>query len=149
MSRFTVPYGIRFQEDGRLETFPVVELILWGAHQKKMRVLFYVDSGATVSILPKSDAEWLGIIPEQGKKMFVRGIVGEPSIGFQWNITVQLQTLKFKLPVIFIEGDSTPRILGRENIFQRFAIIFDESKKRTAFWDARKERAHIDRLFEL
>ena len=148
MSRCIVPYGIRFQEDGRLETFPVVELVLSGTRQKKMRAIFHIDSGATISILPASDATWLGISLKQGKKMLVRGVIGEPSMGLYRLLTIEFNTLTFKLPVIFVAHDSIPRILGREGVFEKFAIIFDEAKRRTAFWDTQKERLHIDRFFE-
>lgn len=57
---------------------------------------------------------------------------------------MQIEQMKLKVRVIFITDASVPRILGREDIFSRFAILFDELKRKTAFLDAVKERKSID-----
>ncbi len=88
MSRFGFPYGIRFQENGRLELFPAIEILVIGPEKKGIRALFHIDSGATTSILPKSDAGVLGIDVKVGKKMIVRGISSETLTGYRHLITV-------------------------------------------------------------
>lgn len=81
MSKFVFPYGIRFQEDGRVETFPAAEVFIVGRGKKGIRALFHIDSGATTSIMPSGDADVLGINAERGKKIFVRGIKRSSACG--------------------------------------------------------------------
>jgi hypothetical protein len=148
MKRFIFSYGIRFQENGRVETFPALEIFLLGRRNRGIRVLLHIDSGATTSILPKSDAEVLGIDFKAGKKMLVRGVFGESLTGRRHLIRIQFNQLKIKIPVIFVEDIFVPRILGREGIFPQFGILFDEFKKRTVFLPSDEERNVINSLFE-
>lgn len=147
MSRFIFPYGIRFQEDGRIETFPAAEIFIGGRGKKGIRALFHIDSGATISIMPLGDADALGINAERGKKILVRGISGNPLVGYQHYVVMQIEQMKLKVRVIFIADAFVPRILGREDIFSRFAILFDEPKRKTTLLDAVKERKSIDALY--
>lgn len=147
MSRFTFPYGIRFQEDGRIEIFPAVEVLVLGHGDRGIRALFHVDSGATTSVLPTSDAEVLGINVNKGKRMLVRGIYGEAQAGYRHTIKIQFNGLLKRIPVIFVEYESIPRILGREGVFNNFGIMFDGAKRRTCFLDTRKERKIINSVF--
>ena len=147
MSRFIFPYGIRFRENGRMESFPVVEIFILGQKGKGIRALFHLDSGATTSILSGSDADVLGVNIKSGKKVLVRGISGKPLVGYRHFINIQFNQLKIKIPVIFISNTLVPRILGREGVFFNFGILFDEQKNRTVFLNSKKERKIIDSLF--
>lgn len=148
MKRLIFPYGVKFQEDGQIVIFPALEISILGRRETGIRAIFHIDSGATTSILPESDAEVLGIDVKTGKKVIVRGIFDEPLSGYRHLIDFQFNQLKIKIPVIFIERVSVPRILGREGIFSRFGILFDEPKTRTVFLDFKKERKIIDSLFD-
>lgn len=145
--RFIFPYGVKFRENSRIETFPAVEILVLARQKTGIRALFHLDSGATTSILPKSDADFLGIDVKMGKKILVRGIFGESLIGYRHLINVQFDQSEMKIPIIFVESISIPRILGREGVFPRFGILFDESNHRTVFLDVKKERKIINSLF--
>jgi hypothetical protein len=80
--------------------------------------------------------------------MLIKGISGEPLFGYRHSIDIQFNKLKIKISVIFVKNVFVPRILGREGIFSKFGILFDELKHRTAFLDAEKEREMIDSLFD-
>jgi Aspartyl protease len=147
MSRHIFPYGIRFREDRHIELFPAAELLMKGRRTQGIRAVFHIDSGATVSVLPSSDAKALGLPLRSGKKTVVRGIGGEPLIGYQHMIAVHLDEEKIKMPVVFVDHDRLPRILGRDGVFGRFAVMFDEARRRVSFIDAEKERTMIDHLF--
>lgn len=147
MGRFIAPYGIRFQQDGRLELFPALEVEILGKSRRGIRSLLHIDSGAAISILPASDGEVLGLNIDSGKKMIILGIGGEPFMGFRHAVAVHIGDIKMKLPMIFVDNPNIPRILGREGVFNYFGIIFDESKRRTAFLDIQSERQVIDSLF--
>lgn len=147
MSRFAAPYAIRFREDGQIEVFPAIEIFVLGRGRRGIRATFHIDSGATTSILPASDASVLGVNHRAGKKLLVRGVFGETFLGYRRKVTVQFTVdRKLRLPAIFVESQAVPRILGREGVFAHFGIIFDESKRRTGWLDG-NERKAIDSLF--
>ena len=146
MSKIVFPYGIRFQEDGRVDVFPAVEADIVGRRGRGIRVTFHLDSGATTSILPESDARALGLTIS-GEQRIVVGIAGEPLKGHQSKIEIRLNGKKLRIPVIFIAGVPVPRILGRQGVFSLFGIVFDEAKRRSVFLEAEKEREIIDTLF--
>lgn len=143
--RFIFPYGIRYRGNGYIEVFPAAELSMIGRSGKGIRALLHIDSGATTSILPASDATTLGIELRKGTQMLVRGIGDVSLTGYRHTATIQFNGLTVSVPVIFIEHASVPRILGREGVFPRFAILFDEAKRRIGFLD-RRERKVINRI---
>ena len=147
MSHLVFPYGIRFQEDGRIEVFPMVEIDILGNGGAGIRAAFHIDSGATTSALPASDGEALGFDVERGKEVRVRGILSDSTQGYIHDVVLRFEERKFRVPVIFVRDERMPRILGREGVFSRFAILFDEAKRRTAFLEAKKERKAINALF--
>lgn len=147
MNNLIFPYGIRFQEDGRIDVFPAVEAEIVGLRGHGIRATFHLDSGATTSILPGSDEAVLGLAKSQGKRIVVRGITGVPLTGRQSRVVIRLNGKKLRIPVIFIESVPVPRILGREGVFPLFGIVFDEAKRRSAFLEVSKERRTIDALF--
>jgi hypothetical protein len=79
--------------------------------------------------------------------MVIGGISGEPLDGYQHTIGVTFETGRIKIPVVFVDRPDVPRILGRDGVFNRFAIVFDEAHRRVAFLDSSTERAAIDTMF--
>ena len=147
MSRFVFPYGIRFQEDGHVGIFPAAEIFVLGMEGRGIRALFHIDSGATTTLLSASDAEALRIDIHSGKKILVRGISGEPLLGYTHIVRMQFNGILLKVPAIFVECAAVPRVLGREGIFSRFCIAFDEAKRRVVFLENKKGQKIIDSLF--
>lgn len=145
--RIVFPYGVRFLEDGRIETFPVAELSVLGRGGRGIRALFHIDSGATTSVLPARDAAALGIRLDGGKRMLARGLGDAAFTGYRHAVGFQFDHVTVRAPAIFVEHDSIPRILGREGIFPRFGILFDEAKRRVGFFERRTERRAIERMF--
>ncbi|KKT30039.1 hypothetical protein A3G55_04410 [Candidatus Giovannonibacteria bacterium RIFCSPLOWO2_12_FULL_44_25] len=147
MTRFIFPYGIRFQEDGKLDIFPAAEFSVLGKRGQGIRAMFHLDSGATTSILPLSDASVLEIVLDRGKTITVRGFSGEEVVGYKRVISISLNDTRIRIPAIFVAAD-VPRILGREGVFPKFAVLFDEAKRQTGFFDSHKERKLIDSVLK-
>lgn len=127
------PYAIRLREGGIIETFPAAEVFFYSKEKEKLSLFFIIDSGATISAFPKSDAKVFGIKPETGIPQFVSGIGGEVINGWKHKVVIYLKEKKLQLPVIFLDNESAPRVLGREGVFDRFIIVFEEEKMRTGF----------------
>lgn len=144
-----IPYGIRLSADGRIETLPVAEIKVQRTNDARFFFgIFLVDSGATTTFLPATDAVALGLTLALGKKVLVRGITGRPLIGYRHDVVLTIQdTAIERVPVIFAKRHDTPRVLGREGVFGRFGILFDEARRRTALLDVRKDRPRIDAAF--
>ena len=98
-----------------------------------MSFFLLIDSGAYMTALPKSDAEPLGVIVEKGKLTLVGGISGASVRGWRHDISVRFGGSLIKLPIVFIDDDNAPRVLGRAGVFDKFTIVFEESRKRTGF----------------
>jgi len=147
MNRCVFPYGIEFQEDGRLNLFPAVDAILFGQKGRGLKVRLLLDSGAAVTTLPVTDANRLGVTLERGNKIVLQGITGEGVLGYRHLAFVQICNTKIEIPVVFVDDKSTPRLLGRDGIFTHFTIIFDEAKHRIVFLPQNEERKLIDSLF--
>ncbi len=147
MKPVILPYGIRFQEDGHIETFPAAEINILGRGSKGIRAILHIDSGASTSLLPKSDAEVLGLDLSDGQRVIVRGVGEVILTGYRHIVRFNFDGRTFTAPVIISDQNNVPRVLGREEIFKRFGIVFDEARKRTAFLDERSQRKIIDALF--
>ncbi len=92
-----------------------------------------IDSGADVSIIPKTEGENLGFHIEEGEKVEnVNGIGGQTPVVHR--------TIRFKIGPEIITAriawaltDDIPPILGRETIFDIFDIEFRQTNKKVIF----------------
>lgn len=125
------PYRIAIHEMGHVATFPAAEVFFQNQEGEWMSALLLIDSGATISALPKSDAKMFGVTVEKGERMDIRGIGPKPIVGWRHELRIKLQENLFMLPIVFLDNSQTPRVLGREGFFDRFTVVFEEHKRRT------------------
>ena len=147
--KIIIPYGIRLNADGRIDVMPVVEARI-GLEKRPQSFfgIFLIDSGATTTLLPATDAEALGLTLESGKRVTVRGVAGRPLIGYRHEVRLDiLGYMLDRVPVIFTKKRDAPRILGREGFFSHFCIVFDERNRRIALLDSQTEQTAINPLF--
>lgn len=145
------PYGITLREGGRVETFPAAEVSFAQRDGEWLSLFLIIDSGAMISALPATDAEVFGINLSTGFPMKIYGI-GRGSIsGWRHELKVRLGVNSLLLPVVFLRDYSGPRILGREGVFDKFLVLFNESRQQSAFisQSSREEKsinAAIDKI---
>ena len=125
------PYGITLSQEGKVSIFPAAEIFIQSNTGESISLVFIIDSGATISALPKSDADFFGIEYKKGSLTHVGGLSGKPMRGWVQDISVKLGEISVRMPIVFLDSPSAPRILGRAGIFDRFTIIFEESKRRS------------------
>lgn len=135
------PYGIKLREDAFVDVFPAAEVFVRTKQGDWLSLFFVIDSGATISALPRSDATVLGIDTRKGIRSSVSGIGTRPLSGWKQEIPVRLGKLNIQLPVIFLAHPSTPRVLGRAGLFSHFTVIFEEAQKRSTFLRASGQEA--------
>lgn len=147
--KFVIPYGIRFGADGRVEVVPVAHVrVRKSRGSLEVPGIFVIDSGATISLLPSTDADALGLNLKSGEKIIVHGVTGDKLIGYRHRVIMIIEGNEIKsVPVIFSEREDIPRVLGREGVFSLFGIVFDEAKRRIAFLETSAERKIIDAAF--
>lgn len=108
-----------------------------------------VDSGATISALPKSDAVYLGIQVTRGHPTVITAIGGHRLSGWRHEIHVRFGEELVRLPVVILNSDEVPRVLGRAGIFERFTIMFEEKRQRTGFLaEGRPETASVRKILD-
>ena len=96
----------------------------------------FVDSGATYSIFHPKELKGTGIEYKQGRKQMI--IVGDGSF-------IPVNFLKLSIKIGDSEVDATIgfsehlgvgfNLLGRKDIFDKFKVCFNDSKKVVSFYD--------------
>ena len=141
------PYGITLKKDGEISAVPVAEVAFLNKEEEWLSLFLIIDSGATISALPKSDSVVFGIEAEKGKLVIISGIGGERLRGWQHQIKGRLGGKLIHFPVVFLDKDAAPRVLGRTGIFGKFILVFDEKFKGSGFFDNNNHQAKIIRKF--
>jgi hypothetical protein len=134
------PYGITLSGDGAVRLFPAAKVNFLNHAGEWFTLFVLIDSGANISALPKSDALTFGISLEEGAPTIV-GSIGVETRGWQHTVDIQLNDEVLTIPIIFLDDDDAPRILGRAGVFERFTIIFEEAKRRTGFLGTGSQQA--------
>ena len=134
-STLVFPYGITIEENGHLHLFPAAEAGFPSKDGGWFTLFLLVDSGAVTSALPKHDASAFGIDPETGQERAIAGIEGVAMKGWEHVVRIRLGDDLLDIPLLFVDSDKAPRVLGREGIFDRFTIIFEETRRRTGLLD--------------
>jgi len=129
MRKLKFPYRLQLREEGEIIPLPLVPARFF-SNKESVEFLLLLDSGAEISLLTKEDAELLGINLEKGERVKLRGIGGSID-GFKHLVKMVIGEIKLKAPAVFANVDS--RVLGREEVFDKFFILFDEEVKQTIF----------------
>ena len=90
-----------------------------------VNVRFFLDTGADVSMLPRSAAADCGLDPAGARKMTVTGIEGGGVEVMVGEITVRIGELDVTVPCLFTSNEDTPPLLGRAGVLDRFSILLD------------------------
>lgn len=107
---------------------PVVEFEVH-VNDEWIPILAILDSGADVTLLPKSFLEAFGFDPRKEEVKEVRGI-GEGRIPVVIkNIRIKFAGTEFDSRVAIALVEDVPYILGREDIFDKFKITFIQARK--------------------
>ncbi len=116
--------------DGHL--YPIIPVKLaYGLLRVHEQVL--IDSGASISIFHSNVAKDLGIRLQNHQLVELSGVGGSVQ-GYHQIVTMSIAGKTFKAPAIFVEATVSPyNLLGRQGIFTRFVITFDEKNKMLSF----------------
>lgn len=107
---------------------PVIDFSVLASDNKWIPFWAYIDSGAYISVLTSKDAQDLGLSLHSGQKTELHGIGGKVS-AYIHRLSIRLNNQELITPIAFSTSNSTPRLLGRQGIFDKFTICFDEKHK--------------------
>lgn len=96
----------------------------------KLPEIFYVDSGADVTLIPRSVGEILGFKVKSPEEITEIKGIGKQSIPIVIRkATLQINKIKIKTRVAWSLVEEVPLLLGREEFFRYFEIAFVKNRK--------------------
>lgn len=114
-----------YQKDIHGVFYPIVELTLRKGNYIS-RTSALVDSGATISIFKLEVAKPLNLNIRSGKEILLHGVGGRIQ-GYAHELLFEIGQKKVTAPVVFsYEYLVSVNLLGRQEIFKYFRIIFEE-----------------------
>lgn len=128
MKYFFFPYKhVRSDIFGKV-SIPVAKIVLQGVDEIGVDVI--VDSGAVVSIFPRSLCDLLGLNFEKGVDTSVRTATGEKIDIRIHRVKMRIGNFDFDARTAFTENENIPYVLGRLDIFDKFEIKFERDGTR-------------------
>ena len=128
MKKFSFPYK---KEPSTLFGYiyrPVVEIYLKTKENQWFKVSTYADSGADITIFPKSICEILGLTLHKGQESTVKGVGGEEIKIFIHKVKVRIDKEELEIRAGFAEREDIPYLLGRTDILTHFNMLFEKDK---------------------
>ena len=134
---FQKPWRTLAGPDDREKRLPVLDIFLRTASGAFVRELFVVDSGADISMGPRSLCDLVGLRWEDGERIQLHGIAQReecivPATIHALDIYVREAGYQLTIPFCFAEGDA-PLLLGRDGFFDAFRLTLDKPQLLTVF----------------
>lgn len=118
-----------YRQNPESQFFPIIPLRFY-LDKKVVDSSALIDSGATISIFRVDVANFLGLKIEKGKKIYLGGVGGHIK-GYIHKLPIEVAGKKFTCPIVFsYEYTVSLNLLGRDEFFKNFIIIFNEKKER-------------------
>ncbi|MFZ5801309.1 MAG: hypothetical protein ACOY3D_08075 [Candidatus Omnitrophota bacterium] len=112
---------------------PVADVVL-EAGTRKVEAAMYIDSGADITIISLGLGKALGL--EQSPKdeiLEIRGVSGAGVPYLLKSAHIQLNGKRLKIRLAWALIEEVPLLLGRLDIFDKFEILFNESREFVSF----------------
>jgi len=123
LRKFFFPYKrVRSDIFGEV-LIPVAKIFLRGREEIGVDVV--VDSGAVISIFPRSLWELLGLVFEDGRRASVRSATGEEIRVRIHRVEIRIWDFSFYVRVAFSEVENIPYVLGRLDVLEKVEIRFE------------------------
>lgn len=110
---------------------PVARVVLVGENNQEIPEIFYVDSGADVTLIPRSLGELLGFTMHDPAEIQEMKGIGEQGVPFLVrNVKMRFnENMEFSIRIAWSLIEGVPPLLGRVDIFNMFKITFEKEQK--------------------
>ncbi len=136
MSSFSIPWAVVTTTEGlATDIVPVLYLVFFGNDDNPIEEPFVIDSGADISMAPRSLADRLGLDWTEGRPIALHGVSSKPECTVQARILdvevlVPEAECSLEIPICFADGEASC-LLGRLGFFDAFRIEFNKSRQTT------------------
>ncbi len=127
---YTFPYKKEFSKLLGEIYRPVVEVHLRSKEGEWFKVFPYADSGADITLSPRSVCKILGLNLKDGKRSSIAGIGGRSLAVYLHKIKMRIGDKEIVVRVGFTQRENVPYLLGRLDILDHFNICFEEDRVR-------------------
>ncbi|MBI4009094.1 hypothetical protein HY357_02580 [Candidatus Roizmanbacteria bacterium] len=128
---FKFPYQFRLVDNLKIP-YPIVTIYLETIRGRRA-FSFIMDTGADSMTLPYYMITLLGIKKESLIGSESQGIGKELVKTWEGKININFCERQFAIHCSFTDNNKTPLLLGKEDIFAKFNVVFDNDKQQTIF----------------
>ena len=111
---------------------PVAEVIFINGN-KEVRDFPYVDSGADITLIPRSVGELLGFEVGSEEINEMGGIGGSKVPTILKTLKMRIGEFEFPIKIAWALVEYVPPLLGRVDVFDKFEVRFRQKEKITEF----------------
>jgi len=111
---------------------PEVVVTFHAADGTPVNIKMEVDSGASISLLPRSAATALGISYETGVPISLGGVGGTTFVAYVHTVTAFIGDEQAQIPIAFAptdDSESFPPLLGRLGLYDQLSVTMDNTAK--------------------
>lgn len=116
---------------------PVASLEFKSLDGEWIEIRMYIDSGADITLIPLSFGRLLGLELKKEDIKHLRGVGGGEVPVIVTNAEIRMNELEFSICIAWALEEDVPPLLGRSDLFDRFRIVFDQSKRVVIFEDSK------------
>jgi len=125
-------YKKEIDKDGASVWRPVADVWLPTSTNDWIELHPYIDSGADITLVPYSFGKLLGFKKVFARKQRIGGIGGHIEIiTVKWKIKIGEKVMNADIG--WAQSENVPALLGRQNIFDEFEILFRQKEKEILF----------------
>jgi predicted aspartyl protease len=103
---------------------PLITVVLKGFNSVKLYAM--VDTGAVISVFPRSVCDLLGLSYEDGKEAFLLSATQEEIPVRVHKIIIRIGEIEFEARVGFSEVEQIPHVLGGLDVLDKVEIKFEK-----------------------
>ncbi len=111
---------------------PVAEVVFIN-YNKEVKDFLYIDSGADITLIPRSVGELLGFNVDREEVKEMGGVGGSKVPTILKTLKLRIGEIKFPVRIAWALVEDVPPLLGRLDIFDKFEVKFKQKEKITEF----------------
>jgi len=132
---FNKPYSKVFKYKQEINTWgrkfyrPIVTVYIKHDDLSWHPYSMYIDSGADITTINKSFGNLIGLrLKPKEIKYELNGVGGQEKFVYR-DVTIKLVKQILNIKIAWVQNDSVPLLIGRESVFDKFKICFNEKDK--------------------